>query len=95
MAKPNEIRESANDNPPPPSYSPSQEIANRFPLDQLLRDYGFRIKRRLKNKPTLWEKNRTVFTQREALATIPYDEVLEAREADADYREEQKWKLAG
>ena len=53
---------------------PSQDTTGRFPLDQKLREAGFRIKARPKVGPILWdriESGRPVtYTQREALRVV-------------------------
>lgn len=50
---------------------PSQDLTNRFPLDQRLREAGFRIKARPPGGPILWDRieagKLVVYTQREAL----------------------------
>jgi len=63
--------------------SPSQDRSTRFPLDALLRLYGFRILARTKNGEALWGRGDDTFTQTQALRQVPRSEVQ-----DALYQEE-------
>lgn len=53
-----------------PSEHPSRDRSNRFAIDALLRDMGYRIYRRRDGKPTLWVKNSRVFSQDSILEEI-------------------------
>jgi hypothetical protein len=45
--------------------------SGRFPLDQLLRDYGFRILYRRQKEYPIWTRNGMEYMQSEAVAQLP------------------------
>jgi hypothetical protein len=56
-----------------------KENRNLYPIDQLLRKHGFRIHSRQLGKMAVWKRGEDFYTEAEALATIPRDEVRKAR----------------
>ena len=78
------------------SFHPSQDLTQRFSLDELLRKHGFEIYSRPKKAPALWSKKGVrgttrlskIYSQREALKTLPYRELMLANRARKNYLED-------
>lgn len=51
-----------------------QDRSNRFALDQLLRKYGFRIKRRHGKEEPVWERGGEECRESDALLDVPSGE---------------------
>ena len=71
---------------------PSQDSTNRFPLDKLLRDRGWELKRRPKHGPAIWEhrESRKRMTFDQALRTLDQNDVADAEYTD--FLESGEWK---
>ncbi len=61
--------------------SPSQDYTDRFPVDVLLREQGFRIWKRCKKQEPVWWRDGMYFHQHEALLRINKREVSRALQA--------------
>lgn len=76
---------------PLPPDSPSQDDTDRFPLDALLRQHGFKIQSRHKADEPVWERKGDDFRQRDALRIIPSEEIEKARRSERLYYEGVLW----
>lgn len=76
---------------PIPHDSPSQDDTDRFPVDALLRQHGFQIKFRRKSDEPVWQRKGEDFRQRDALRTIPDNEIDGARRSERLYYEGLLW----
>lgn len=56
----------------------TKDHSGRFAMDSLLRLHGFFIHERPKNKQPIWGKKGKLYTQKEALATLPDDDTEDA-----------------
>lgn len=64
------------------SHPHSADRSGRFPLDALIRKYGWQIWRRKGNEEPIWLKGNLEVKQSEVLLRIPQNEL-----ADAEYQE--------
>ena len=62
-----------------------QDRTPRFPLDQLLRQNGFRIHQRTKNQEAVWLKDHIQFRQQEALLRLDKFAVSCAKQIEQQY----------
>ena len=69
-------------------YHPSQDLTQRFSLDELLRKHGFGIHSRPMKAPALWSRKKKIYSQRDALKTLPYRELMLANQARKNYLED-------
>lgn len=66
---------------------PSRDRSDRFAVDQLLRELGWRIFRRRSAKPPLWRKGVEILSQNEVLSRIDRSLL-----SDAEYLESLYWE---
>lgn len=66
---------------------PSKDRSDRFAVDQLIRDAGWRIFRRRGYKPPLWQKGHEILAQHQVLALLDRSLL-----ADAEYLESLYWE---
>lgn len=57
---------------------PSRDTSNRCAVDALLREYGFVIHSRPKNKPPVWSYCGDIYSQEEALTYLDPDDIWHA-----------------
>ena len=60
-----------------------QDTTGRCPLDQLLRKHGWKIVSRAEGREAVWEKDGVKLPERQALKTIPRDELSDQEMAEA------------